>query len=318
MSIHNVACIGILVADAVARTVDRLPERGKLDLVDQLELYTGGCACNAAIAMARIGLDVAVIGKIGRDGFGRFLYNSLLDENVDVDGLVMDEGESTSASGVLVDSSGERSFLHCLGANASFGENDINFGIIEDSEIVFIGGTFLLPGFDGEPCARVLRKSREMGKTTVLDTAWDSRNRWMDVLKPCMEHIDIFMPSYEEAVKLSGKTEPEEIADVFLSLGVNTAVIKLGKDGCFIKSAGGERYRIPTYTHIKPVDTNGAGDCFVAGFLTGLSKGWGLYECGRFANAVGTHCVMAVGALTGIKSFDEIMDFIKNNRLEEV
>ncbi len=307
---YDVACVGILVADAIAKTVDKLPARGKLDLVDQLDLYTGGCAVNSGIAMAKIGLNTAVLGKIGNDGFGKFIYNSLKEENVNVDGLVLDSNSSTSASVVLVDSGGERSFLHCLGANSEFTDKDVDFGIIEKSKIVFIAGTMLMPSFDGEPCARVLKKAKEMGKYTALDTAWDSKGRWMKVLEPCMKYIDLFMPSYEEAVQLSSKEDAEDIADVFLSMGVKTAVIKLGKDGCFIKDSGGEKYKIPTYTDIKPVDTTGAGDSFAAGFLTGITEGWSLYECGKFANALGTHCIMAVGASTGIKSMEEIKAFM--------
>jgi len=306
----DVTCVGILVADAIAKTVDELPGRGKLALVDRLQLFTGGCAVNSGIALARIGLNVAIIGKIGDDGFGKFIYNSLKDENVNVDGLVVDPKSSTSASVVLVDSGGERSFLHSLGANAEFTDSDVDYSIIENSRIVFVAGTMLMPNFDGEPCARVLKRSKEMGKITALDTAWDSKGRWMKVLEPCMKYIDYFMPSYEEAVQLSGKEKPEDIADVFLSMGVKTAVVKLGKDGCFIKDSGGEKHSIPTYEDIKPVDTTGAGDSFAAGFLTGIAKGWSLYECGKFANAVGTHCVMAVGATTGIKSLEEIKAFM--------
>lgn len=311
----DVTCVGILVADAIARTVDNLPESGKLELIDKLELFTGGCATSSAIDMAKLGLDIAIIGKIGNDGFGKFMSNSLKDEKVNIEGLKVDYNIGTSASMVTVDSNGERSFLHYLGANAEFVEEDINYNIIENSKIVFVAGTMLMPKFDGIQCAGFLKKAKEMGKYTVLDTAWDSKGRWMNLLKPCMEYIDLFIPSIEEAEMLSGKKEPEEIADVFLSMGVKTAVIKLGKKGCFIKDQAGEKHYIPTYTKFKAVDTTGAGDSFVAGFLTGLTKGWNLYECGKFANAVGTQCVMAAGASTGIKSFEETLLFIKNNEI---
>jgi sugar/nucleoside kinase (ribokinase family) len=171
----------------------------------------------------------------------------------------------------------------------------------------------LMPDFDGEDCALFLSKCKNIGKTTVLDTAWDSKGRWMDILAPSMPYIDYFLPSYEEAVELSGETDPEKIADVFLEMGPHTVVIKLGKDGCFIKSTlTNEKYTIPTFTNIKAVDTTGAGDAFCAGFLSALVKDKPLYDCGVFANATGTHCVMAKGASTGIKSEKEILDFIKN------
>ncbi|MEN6313366.1 MAG: carbohydrate kinase family protein [Clostridiaceae bacterium] len=309
----DVTCVGILVADAIARTVDSLPESGRLQLTDRIELFTGGCAASAAIDMSRLGLNVAIVGKIGNDGFGKFMSAALKDEKVNADGLKISDKAGTSASIVTVDSNGERSFLHYLGANAEFGIEDINYDVIRDSKIVFVAGTMLLPRFDGVQCADFLKKAKEMGKYTVLDTAWDSKGRWMSVLEPCMKYIDLFIPSVEEAAKLSGKENPEEMADVFFSMGVKTVVIKLGKKGCFIKKPNGEKYIIPTYTKIKAVDTTGAGDSFVAGFLTGLTKGWDLYECGKFANAVGTHCVMAAGASTGIKSFEETLEFMKNN-----
>jgi len=311
----DAVCTGILVADVLAKTVDNLPDKGKLDRVDRIELFTGGCAVNAAIAKARLGMNVALVGKIGNDGFGSYISNSLQKEKVDIGGLVVDNKCSTSASVVLVDSTGERSFLHSIGANGEFTGDDINYDIIHDSKIVFVAGTMLMPKFDGKQCAVFLQNARKAGCTTALDTAWDSTGRWMEVLEPCMEHIDLFMPSIEEAEMLSGEKEPDKIADVFLSMGVKLVVIKMGKKGCFIKTPQ-ERHLIPTYTKYKAVDTTGAGDSFAAGVLTGYSKGWGLYQCGILANAVGTHCVMSAGASTGIRSFEETIDFINKNRLE--
>ncbi|MHB1453329.1 MAG: carbohydrate kinase family protein [Saccharofermentanales bacterium] len=309
----DVACVGILVADAIAKPVEKIPAKGKLELVDSLGLYTGGCAASASIDMAMIGRSVAILGKIGNDGFGMFMKQALEKKGVRTEGLVVDQNGSTSASLVIVTPDGERSFIHSLGSNATFCENDVKYNIIDESKIVFVAGTMLMPKFDGRDCADFLAKCKKMGKTTALDTAWDSKGRWMKVLEPCMPYIDYFLPSYEEAVELSGKTAPEEIADVFLAMGPHTVVIKLGRDGCFIKSrATGERYVIPTFTRVKAVDTTGAGDAFCAGFLAALVKDKPLFECGRFANAVGTFCVMAKGASTGIKSEKEILRFIED------
>lgn len=307
----DIVCVGILVADAIAKPVEKIPAKGKLELVDTLSLYTGGCACSASIDMAKIGRKVAIVGKMGNDGFGKFMKSALHDEGVITDNLIIDENGTTSASLVIVTADGERSFIHCLGSNATLIESDIDYKIIEDSKLVFVAGTMLMPAFDGEECAKFLKKCKEMGKTTALDTAWDSKERWMSVLAPSMHYIDYFLPSYEEAVELSGgKTDPEEIADTFLKMGPLTVVIKLGKDGCLIKTKQGEKYIVPTYNRIKPVDTTGAGDSFCAGFLSALVKGKSLLECGKFANAVGTHCVMEKGASTGIKSEAEIIKFM--------
>jgi sugar/nucleoside kinase (ribokinase family) len=308
---YDIACVGILVADAIAKPVEKIPAKGKLELVDTLTLFTGGCAANACVDMSKIGINVALIGKIGNDGFGKFMKNSLKDEGIHIEGLITDENGATSASLVIVTADGERSFIHCLGSNATFSEKDIDYSIIENSKLVFVAGTMLMTAFDGVDCAKFLKRCKEMGKVTALDTAWDSKGRWMNVLAPAMPYIDYFLPSYEEAVELSGgKTDPEEIADTFLKMGPHTVVIKLGKDGCLIKTKQGEKLITPTYNRIKPVDTTGAGDSFCAGFLSALVKGKSLSDCGKFANAVGTHCVMANGATTGIKSEAEILKFI--------
>src|SRR5690554_5906916 len=108
----DIACVGILVADCIAKTVTVVPDCGKLELVDTISLYTGGCATSSAINIAKIGRKSAIIGKVGSDGFGKFMIDSIKGEGVNTKGLVVDENSSTSASLVLVDSEGERSFLH--------------------------------------------------------------------------------------------------------------------------------------------------------------------------------------------------------------
>ena len=307
----DVACIGILVADVITKPVDKIPKAGLLERIDSIKVYSGGCAMNAGIDMAKIGVETAILGKAGKDSFGSFLCEELKKHNVNVDGIVYDEKEQTSASVVLSSASGERSFLHTVGANATFCYEDVNWDVIEKSRIVFVAGTMLMDAFDGADCAKVLKRAREMGKITVLDTAWDSRGRWMDVLAPCMPYIDVFMPSIDEAIELAGgETEPEKIADKFFDMGVKQVVIKLGSKGCYLReSKTAEAVTIPCFK-VQAVDTTGAGDSFCSGFLTGMAKGLSFAECGRFANAVGAHCVMAMGASTGIKSYDEIQDFI--------
>lgn len=308
----DVSCVGILVADVITKPVDSVPKSGLLTRVDSIELFSGGCAMSAGIDMSKIGVKTAVLGKVGKDSFGKFLKDELIKFSVSVDGIVEDEGVQTSASVVLSESGGERSFLHCVGANGTFSYEDINWEVVENSKIVFVAGTMLMDKFDGDDCARFLKRCKEMGKTTVLDTAWDSKGRWMSVLAGSMPYIDVFMPSYEEAVELSGETEVEKIADVFFEKGVKQVVIKLGSRGCYLRETkDAPAVTIPSFK-VKAVDTTGAGDSFCAGFIAGMVRGLSFEECGRFANATGAHCVMAKGATTGIKSFEEINEFIKN------
>lgn len=308
----DVACVGILVADVIAKPVDSIPKPGLLERIDSIAIYSGGCAVNAGIDMAKIGLKTALIGKTGADSFGDFLRGELEKYGVDTKGLAIDPVTQSSASVVISASNGERSFIHTVGANATFCYDDVNWDVIKDSNIVFVAGTMLMDAFDGADCAKVLKKCKEMGKTTVLDTAWDSRGRWMDVLAPCMEYIDVFMPSIDEAIELAGgEKDPVKIADKFFSMGVKQVVIKLGSEGCYLRETkDAEGIIIPCFK-VKAVDTTGAGDSFCAGFLTGMAKGLPFAECGKLANAVGAHCVQAMGASTGIVSYDELQAFIK-------
>lgn len=313
---YDVACIGILVADCIAKTVDKIPERGKLGLIDSLKLYTGGCAMNACVDMKKLGANVALVGMVGNDGFGSFMVDELKRLGMPTEGIKRSDDYATSGSVVLVDGGGERTFLHSLGANGKFTDSDVNYDVIANSKVVFVAGTMLMPDFDGEPCARVLKKCKEMGKITVLDSAWDDTGRWMEVLRPCMPYIDYFIPSIDEARMFAeGREDVKDIADYFFDLGVKHVAIKVGKDGCYVRETKeSEGIMLPTYLGFKPVDTTGAGDSFCSGFLYGLTHDMTMAESAQFANAVATHCVMEVGASTGIKSYEEIKQFMKENQ----
>ena len=158
-----------------------------------------------------------------------------------------------------------------------------------------------------------MEKARRLGKFTVMDTAWDFQDIWLPKVEAVLPHLDLFMPSVEEAAKLTGETEPHRIADKLLSMGPRSVIVKVGKDGALLCPAGEERVLLPTYRSIKPVDTTGAGDSFCAGFLAGLAQGWDFRQSGALANAVGTHCIMAVGASTGIKSIAETLRFMETH-----
>jgi len=91
--------------------------------------------------------------------------------------------------------------------------------------------------------------------------------------------------------------------------GAETVVIKLGREGCYVKGRKCAFYQ-PAYA-VETVDTTGAGDAFVAGFLTGTLKQWSLVKCAQFASAVSAHCVQSLGATAGIPEYDDIVRFIK-------
>ncbi|MCD6165589.1 carbohydrate kinase family protein [bacterium] len=305
----EVWCVGILVADVIAKPVGKFPERGKLELVEEMELHAGGCALNTGLALAKLGVRVGVIGKVGNDGFGDFLIKQLQQGGVISTGIRRDQTTKTSATMVLVDEEGERSFVHYLGANAKFTLNDIDFDLLKEGKIFHVAGAFLLSGFDGGPMAQALRQAKQLGLITSLDTAWDSQGRWLRLIEPVLPHIDVFIPSFEEAKRISGKQTPEKVADFFLDYGIKIVALKMGEEGAFVKNRQ-EAYQIPVYP-VPVVDATGAGDAFVAGFLFGMLRDWDLKTIGQFANAVGACCVTTMGATAGIKSMQETLQMIK-------
>jgi sugar/nucleoside kinase (ribokinase family) len=306
----DIICVGILVADVLGKPVDSLPEKGKLGLVEKMSLQIGGCAANVAIDLAKLGLKTTVIGKIGDDNFGKFLLDTLNSEKVDVSGLKIDKNVSTSASMVMISGDGERSILHSFGANAKFCFDDINPDVVTKSKILLIAGTFLMPDFDGDGTRKLLKLAKESGVLCCMDTAWDSKGQWLKKIESSLQYLDWFMPSYDEAREMSGKTEPEEIAEFFHSRGVKNVVIKLGSEGCFVKPENDKGYQVAAFEKVTAVDTSGAGDSFCAGFIAGLNKGWDIPACAKFANAVGAHCIMQIGTTAGIKSIEETLQFI--------
>jgi len=309
----DITCVGIMVADAIVKPVDTLPGKGLLGLVDSIELHSGGNAMTASINTSKLGLKSAFIGKVGNDAFGSFLKSVLKENNVDATGVAVDEVLQTSASVALSDSDGERTFLHVVGANGTLSIDDITWEIIENSKIIFVTGTYLMDTFDCEQTRDFLKRCKELGKITALDVCWDSRNRWGELLNDAMPYIDIFLPSIDEAREIAGSDDLDEISGKFIQSGVKTVVIKLGKEGCYLRESldkPGETF--PSCgRHITVVDTTGAGDSFCSGFIAAYIKGESLQNCAKFANAAGAISVTAKGATTGMKSYDEVFKFME-------
>ncbi|HIE25943.1 TPA: sugar kinase [Candidatus Poribacteria bacterium] len=308
----DILCLGIFVADVLAKPIKKIPELGKLELFDEMELHTGGCANNTAIGLARLGISSGAMGKVGNDGFGDFIIRNLKENNVDAQGVKRASDANTSFTFVMIAPSAERSFLHYIGANATLCYEDIDFDLIKECKILHIAGSFLMPGFDGETTAKVLRKAKELGVTTALDTAWDSKGNWLNLLEPCLSYVDIFLPSIEEAKMLTNRTEHTEIADFFLNYGIKTVGLKMSVKGSYIRTKD-EEIRAPAYK-VKTVDTTGAGDAFVAGFLAGTIMEWDLEQTAKLANATGAACVTAIGTTAGIKSLEETMEIISSSQ----
>ena len=310
----KVACVGILVADVIVEPVTAYPEKGVLEPVNTITMHNGGNAMTASINVKKLGAETSMIGMVGDDMFGEYLKKILVEHGVNVQGLKVSNKVQTSASVLMIDKEGERSFFHCVGTNAVFSEKDIDYSIIEDSDLVFVTGSFLLDTFDGEETMKFLKKCKEMGKTTFLDVCWDAKGKWGELLDMSMPYIDFLMPSIDEAVCIAKKEDPDEIADVFKSRGAKNVIIKLGSKGCYLRKDGETKGTIyPPFYVENPVDTTGAGDSFCSGFLAAYARDMKVEDCMVFASAVASHCVREKGATTGIKSYEETIKFIEEN-----
>lgn len=310
----KILCIGGATMDILVRPVDQLPQTGTLKSVNEIATFVGGCAANAAIDLGRLGAPVGLCCKVGQDAFGSFIIDELKNNYVDISGVVVDKTVGTSASVVNITSHGERSFLYNPGSTSEFSLEDIPDSVLEKYDIIFIASALILTKFDGTPAAKLFEKARKMGKYTVMDTVWDFEDKWMEKIKPSIPYVDLFMPSIEEAIKLTGEEDIDKIADIFFSLGTKNVIIKMGSKGAYVCENGRERFFSPPFLQEHPIDTNGAGDSFCAGFLLGIANNWNYVRSAEFANAVGSHCVMGTGAYSGIVSMKEIELFVEKQR----
>jgi len=308
----DVVCVGLMVADIIAGPLDNFHFAVDTTRVESIAMQNGGDALNAAIVLGKLGVKSAIVGKIGDDDFGRFLLAKCRDAGVHAGGVVIAPGEKTSSVLVLRGKSGERVFIYHGGTNDRLCEDDIDFTFMGRAGIAHFGGVFALPALENG-LANILRRVKQSGKTTTMDVTWDTRGKWLAAIKSALPHLDYFLPSINEARAITGKEKPGEIAAALLDLGVGTVIVKLGAAGCYARTAGEELFA-PGFIVPQVVDTTGAGDSFVAGFLAGLSRGWDLRACADFANAAGALCVMQTGATQGVVNFEQTWDYCRKKK----
>jgi len=302
----DVVCVGILVADSIARPVDELPDAGTLGLVEEVTLHAGGCAVNTGTVLARLGLAVALAGKVGDDAFGEFLLRVADERGLARAGVLVDPEAATSATVVLVDSAGERTFLHVPGANGRLRADELDPAFLFSGRALHVAGALVMPSLDGEPTAALLAEARRRGITTSMDTVWDPSGRW-SLVRPALPHLDVFAPSLAEGRAVTGRDEPGEVAASLRDAGVGTVALTMGERGAYV---AGDGFAGPVEGHpVEAVDGTGSGDAFSAALLYGVLAGWPLKRTGRFATAVGALAVTAVGATEGVPTLAETLAF---------
>lgn len=300
----RITVLGIACVDVVVSGMQTLPQAGRLNQVEAITMHSGGCAMNVAIDLAKMGILPKISIPLAEDPFGQFLKETLHTYKLMTDQcMFFNPPAKTSASVVLVDQTGERSFLHDPGVNAVFSLEDLPTSLLDDTDILLVTGALVMKNFDGAPMATFLKTAQSRGIFTVLDTVDDPTDRWLTVLKPCLPYVDLFVPSEAEATRLSQTTDIEATIVRLREHGVKDMIIKLGAKGCLAALAS-KQILLPAVPVEQVVDTTGAGDAFVAGLLAGLAHDYPIETALKIALKTGAQAVTAKGATTGVSAFN--------------
>lgn len=306
---NGITVIGAAIIDIMAGPVDPVVFKTGSQPMDTIQMTFGGDALNEAIVLSRLGKKVELITKIGQDDGGKRVLDYLKVHNLSVDSVVVEEGMDTGINIVLFDESGERYFLtNPYGSLRKLSEKDIEPFLEGASEIVSFASMFVSPLLDIPAMERLFQKIKSKpSRILTVDLTKAKNGEKLEDLRDVLPWIDFFFTNEEEIAFLTAEEDPAKNAESLLDAGVFCVIIKLGEDGCLI-STRDEKYQIPAYKIEKVVDTTGAGDTFVAGFLWALSEGYPLKECGRFACAAASCSVEEIGSAADKISLEKIIE----------
>jgi ribokinase len=291
----NILVVGSINMDLAVRS-PHLPSPGETVLGDQFTMHPGGKGANQAVAAARLGASVRMIGRVGDDAFGKSLRENLQNENVCVDHVLMTENTPTGTAMVVVDNQGENSIIVAGGANFRVTPDDVFSceSCFEQADVVLLQLEL--------PCPTVraaIDLARRKGCRIILDPA-PAHTPFPDEL--C--HVDILSPNVTEAETLTGKKAIEErldkqVATDLIARGAKNAILKLGPRGSLVVCSDGHFYRVKPYK-VNVVDTTAAGDAFTAALAVSIGRGLGHHAAAKFANAAGALACSKLGALSAM------------------
>lgn len=265
--------------------------------------YPGGITANFCSAAAALGAKVGAVCKVGRDDYGKMAFSDLQARGIDVSHMVIDPECETYFCMVLLDATGEKALTIVETSGFLPHPAEIDVAYLKTARWVH------MTTLDMELTAWAARELEGSGTMLSLDieaTAGDcTRELWDEVLG----RTAIAFPNEAGLEALTGCKTIEEGAKQMLVRGVKLVVVTCGADGVRIYHKKGsvcrQAYRVPVK------DTTGAGDCFNGAFLTGITKGWSLERCARFACAAAAISIGSVGARTGIPVPAQVQEFLE-------
>jgi ribokinase len=300
--------VGSINTDLVSVT-KRMPAVGETVIGSDFQIHSGGKGANQAVAVARLGYPVRLIGRLGNDAFGAELRTNLEKAGVEITGVSTSDGASGVAV-IVVSEHGENSIVLAPGANSKVTPEDLdaNISILKGAGMVL--AQLEIPLGTIEYLARICAKENV---PLILDPA-----PAMDLPPGIFKDIAWFTPNQTEAAFYLGNKyaessppSPAETAQMFLSNGCGGVVLKMGAHGTYLRSQDGIGGLVPAFS-VNAIDTTAAGDAFNAGFATALMLGKSPLDSATFAAAVAAISVTRIGAQPSMPSMAEVKEFMEN------
>ena len=298
----KICVIGSLNMDLVVN-VDEMPRKGQTLIGGNFKEVPGGKGANQAVAIARLGGDVSMIGKVGNDGFGQTLINQLKADNVKTDYIEI-ENCSSGVAMITVDKNAENSIVVAPGANFRALREDIDKCIegIKESDIVVVQLETPL-----DTIKYALQESKKLGKYTILNPA-PAVKLDDDIIK----NVDLLTPNETEleilsGVKIENEDDIKKAADVMIQKGVKQLIVTLGSKGSLYIDKDNMKFK-KSYK-VDALDTTAAGDSYTGALSVGFSQNKDIEEAMDFASRVGALCVMKEGAQTSLPTIQDVLNF---------
>ena len=306
MSFIKILCVGLMVCDLLIKPVTRETLSADSAKAEAIRMLVGGDAFNVASNLSALGTETTLYSAVGEDAFGAFALDYAEKLGVSTQWIKTTDGP-TSVTAVLIHPDGERSFVVQRGASHELKERQISDDLLRQYDLLYIGSACGIPGLDGEGLTKLLHRAKVLDCKTAMDITGNPTRRSAAQLLPALPNLDFFLPSAYEAMDLSGRDSPGKAADYFHEKGVPVVAVKMGGQGALL-SAGGKQEVFPAYEG-PVVDTTGAGDAFVAGFLAALSRGESLPGCVQIGNGAGAKCVERLASSGTLPAYQELISF---------
>lgn len=304
--------IGFFTFDCLGRPVNSIPPGGDTYFIDEMALAVSGAAGSAAIVAAKHGLSVQAVGGVGVDDMGDWVIQRLNKFGVDTKNMERVTELATSSSIVTTRPDGARPALHRKGATGGFYVTDAQIDDVLDTKILHVGGVGLMDAMDKGRTKEIMQEAKARGCVTTLDVFAASQEDF-SLIEPLLPYTDYFMPSEEEAMALSGLQDFEKVSSLLLDKGAKAVVLTLGEDGAMYRDQSGLSFEVPAY-EIDVICTCGCGDCFNAGFATGLHLGLSPQNCVRMAQASSAQNAMGLGSQAVVSNLATTQAFMENTQ----